>query len=177
MNAPRFSLREQRLIFITGIVILTGAAVSWGVLPSWRRWLSLREQTGLSLQQLERLEVLIRKQPEVEAAYQQQAGVLSSDDPESAQRRFLDELDGLAQTAQLRLDLKPRPLQAQEPPTISVEIDAEGTQETLLAFIDQLLTSASLIDVERLRISSTTSAEAPLRANLVVTKLLVPPAS
>lgn len=177
MKIPRFSLREQRLAFVTGVAILTGVVVSKGLAPGWQRWQDLRDQAGMSLQKLQRLQGLVEQQPAVEAAYQQHADLLSADEAEPAQRRFLDDLDLLAQ-GQLRLDLKPRPAQTADGLTrLSIEIDAQGTQEAILAFLDQLLTSPAPVELERLRIFSSSSLEAPLRANLVVTKVLVPPAS
>lgn len=176
MSAPRLSLREQRLAFVTGVVLLTGGIVSWVVAPRWQRLAELREQAALTLEKLQRLEALARQRPDIDAAYQGYAALVSSDDPEAAQRRFLDELDLLAQGAQLHLDLKPQPIQAAETlKRVSVEIDVQTTQDALLAFLDQLLTQPALIELERLRISTAVSAEAPLRANLVVTKVLVPP--
>ncbi len=178
MSAPRFSFRERRLAFVTGVVLIAGGVVSWLILPRWQRVAELREQTARSLEKLQRLEALAQQGPEIDAAYQRYAALASTDDPETAQRRFLDELDGLAQGAGLHLDLKPRPIQAGEPlRRVSVEIDAQATQEALLAFLDQLFTHPSLLELERLRISTSISADAPLRANLVVTKVLVPPIS
>ncbi len=100
------------------------------------------------------------------------APYLHAGDAASAQGRLLDELETLSRSASVRLNLKPRPARQDGPMSrFEVELDAEGSQQELLTFLDALLRLPKLITVERIRIAATPAKPDVLRANLVIQQL------
>ena len=83
-----------------------------------------------------------------------------------------NEVEALSTRSNLQLNLKPRPMKREERMSrFEVELDVEGSQSNLLAFLDALLSMPKLITIERLRISSVPGKENTLRANLVIQKI------
>jgi len=178
MNLPRFSPRERHLMLLTAVVLLVSGLVSWILLPGWGRLTSMTERADLTQEKLARLQALVKERPRIEQDYQRYADLVSDEPAELLQRGFLDELDQLAQASGLQLNLKPRPAQRDaQVSRLTVEMDAEGTQEALLAFLDRLLAAPILIEVDRLRLSASPSSQSPLRTHLVVAKLVLRPVS
>ena len=173
-----FSARERTLAIATIAVLVTWVAVSGLALPFWERWNLLRQRAEGSQEKLARLNTLVDRRGSIERQFQRY-GVFFSDQPdERLQSEFLDELERLAGAGNLQLDLKPRPVQhAGRLSRLTVELDVDGTQTDILGFLDQLLTSPSLIDLERFRLSTTTSPERPVQASLVLTKVVLRRAS
>lgn len=170
MNASR-----RLFLIIVVLVLVVGSALVTGlVLPQWDRLAELRQQEELATAKLEKLQRLIARRPAIEHAY---AGFAEfrTDEPDSlVQRVFLDELEQLSGGGALQLNLKPKPLdQSQAMDRVGVEVEVDATQEALLEFLDRLFAWPRLIEIERLRIAASPSREYPLRASLVVQKVLV----
>lgn len=170
------SYREQKLALAAIAVISLWVVVSWLGLPLVDRFTQLERYATVSRKKLARLRELASRKPVIEQAYDAYAAYRSGESDESAKTAFLNELEGLAQGGGLQLSLKPRPIQRDGPISrLGVELTIDATQEALLAFLDRLLTQPSLIELDRLRISATTSKEYPLRAILVVNRVVVRP--
>ena len=108
----------------------------------------------------------------VRREHRQVAGYLMREEEREAQSAFLNELETLARTSGLQLNLKPRLEKSEERfSRFEVELDVEGAQENLLAFLDGLLGMPTLLAIDRLRLSSVPAKEHALRANLVLQKL------
>ena len=168
------TFRERLLATIAGMVIATWVVVSWIGLPLWDRLTELQERAQLGGQKLQRLQALAHRHPSRVKTPSTDPAFWSSASAEELQRLFLDELDGLARAGKLQLNLKPRPTQRDGSAIrLSVELDVDATQESLLSFLDQLLRKSWLVELERFRITTTASNDYPLRAALLLTKIVL----
>ena len=166
--------REQQLAIAALGVMVSWVVVSWIGLPLWNHLNQLDQQRLLAEKKLTRLKELASRKPIIEQAYQRYARFRSAEPDERIQQAFLNELEQLGQGGEFSMNLKPRPAQRQGDVTrFGVELDVEATQQDLLAFLDRLLASASLLELERLRISTTASKDHPLKATLLVNKVIV----
>ena len=167
-----FRPRERRLALIAGVVIGCWLLVSWIVQPLWDRARDLRVRVESQTEKLEAINRLLAKASIIEHEHQQVAGYLTREEGREAQGAFLNELEALARTSGLQLNLKPRPVKPEERfSRFEVELDVEGSQERLLAFLDGLLNLPKLLVIDRLRLASVPAKEHALRANLVIQKL------
>ena len=171
---PAITLRPQelRLAFIAGGVIGCWAAVSWLVQPLWGR---LRDLRGHVQAQSERLDALTHMLVESQGAHarlESFAEYLQAEDDEQAQGVFLSALEALSRQAELQLNLKPRPGKRDgRVSRFEVEVDVEGSQQHVMAFLDALFQMPKAISFDRLRISAVPAKDDLLRANLVIQKL------
>ena len=167
-----FRPRERRLALIAGVVIGCWLLVSWLVQPLWDRTRELRARVESQTEKLKALNQLLAQASAIEREHQQVAGYLTREEEEQAQSAFLNELEALARGLGLQLNLKPRQVKPEERfSRFEVELDVEGAQDRLLAFLDGLLGMPRLIAIDRLRLSSVPANEHALRANLVIQKL------
>lgn len=172
----RLHPREHRLALIAGGLIGCWVVVSWLVQPLWDRAGALRTQINTQQQKLDAINRLLAQAPAIEQEYQRWAPYLGSGDDEQARSSFLNELEALSRESSVQMNLKPRaPRQAERMSRFEVELDVEGSQEQLLAFLDGLLGLRRLMTIDRLRISSVPLKDNWLRANLVIQKLTVRP--
>ncbi|MBI2104556.1 MAG: hypothetical protein HYT90_03095 [Candidatus Omnitrophica bacterium] len=164
--------RERRLALVAGVLIGCWVFLSWLVQPLWGRVRDLRLRVETQAQKLDGFNRLLARAPSIEREYLDAAPYLQTGDAESAQGALLDELESLSRRASVRLNLKPRP--SRQDGALSrfeVELDAEGSQQEVLAFLDALLRLPKLITVERVRIAATPAKPDLLRANLVLQQL------
>lgn len=162
--------RERRLALGAGVIIGCWLAVSWLVQPLWDR----TQEVALHVErQQERLAALnrvldqARGRPADDRSRAQ--WLLSSGADEAGRRALLSDIEALSRTARVQLNLKPRPVKPDgRLDRFDVEMDVEGSQAQLLAFVDALLRLPSLVTVERLRLSSVATKEQWLRATLVI---------
>ena len=162
---PGVSLRsrERRLAIGTGVVIGCWALVSWVVQPLWDRAVDARRYVGTQTQRLEAVGRLLVQSPAVERQYAAVAGYLQTGDDAQLQSAFLNELETLARASSVQLGLKPKPIKRQDRISrFDIELDAEGTQQNLFAFLDALLRMPRLVAIERLRLTGV-----PLKPDLV----------
>ncbi len=165
--------RERKLVLGAGVLILFWIVISWITLPLWDRYRMLQEQARVAEKKTQKLQGLVRRKPVIEQQHQTYAAYWSGEGDETIQGVFLDELEQLAQASHLQMSVKPRPVQRQGTMSrFGVEIELDGTQDTLLGFIHQVLTSPQLLELARLRISTTVSKDAPLRGSLVINKIV-----
>ena len=166
--------RERRLALIAGVVTGSWLLVSLLVQPLWDRAKALRLQVETQTEKLEALGRLLAQAPAVDREYQTVAPYLEVEGDDQAQSAFLNELERLSRRSNLQLNLKPRPLKREgRMGRFEVELDVEGSQADLLAFLDTLLRMPKLIAIDRLRLSSVPTKPDVLRANLVVQKLIL----
>ena len=176
MKFPNWSARERRLAVVVAMLISVWAAAVWIAQPLWNRFTDVYQQAAVSRTKLMRLRELARRAPAIEQTYQRYVDRLSTEPPALLQRQLLNELEQLAREASVQINLKPRPVgEDGQVDRLQVELDVDAPQAALLAFLDTLFSSASLIDVERLRISTTASKEYPLRATMLVNRAVVRP--
>ena len=171
---PTLGLRERRLALIALALILCWGAVSWVLEPQWERVRDLRVQVASRTERFEALSRLSQRSASVERAYQQVSGLVSGGG-EGAQESFLSDLETLCRDSGLQQPkLKPRPVKQDAQVTrFEVELDLEGPQASLLAFLDALFRMPRLIAIERLRLASVPTSAQVLRANLVVQHLVL----
>jgi len=165
------SARERLFAFGALGVVMTWAVVSHVGVPLWERMSLLQQQATLSEEKTARLRELLRRKPLIEQQHATYTHFWSDESDELIQGAFLDQLEQMAEAAKLHLSVKPRPIsQIGKTSRFEVELEVDATQESLLTFLDQLLRWPHLIEIVRLRISTTVSKEYPLRATLVVNK-------
>ena len=177
-NAPRtLGPRERRLALVAGAVVGCWILISWIVQPLWDRTRDLHARVQLHTEKLHALSQLLTRVPSIERDYQRVAGYLVAEEDERAHSAFLNELEALTRRSGLQMNLKPRQATRSEERVsrFEVELDVEGSQGSLLTFLDELLSMPVLIVVERLRISIVPAREQALRANLVIQKLTFRP--
>ena len=163
MPAAGLRPRERRLAMAAGLVIGCWALVSWMVQPLWDRATDTRRYVGTQTEKLAALGHFLAQSPSVERGYAAVAGYLQAGDAAQLQSAFLNELESLARQSNIQLGLTPRPVKRQERVSrFDVELDAEGSQQNLLVFVDALLRMPRLVAVERLRLTGV-----PLKPDLV----------
>lgn len=169
-----FSANERRLTVATTILVVGWLALSGAILPLWDRLGLLHQQAEGSWEKLARLQGLVDNRQSIDQRYRRYAEFFSEASDEALHSEFLDELERLAGAGGLQLNLKPLPVEREgRLSRITVELEVDGTQEAILDFLDQLLASPDLMDVERFRLATTASEERPVQASLVVTKLVL----
>ena len=171
---PSLRPRERRLAFIAAMVLLSMGVVSWIVQPLWDHVRELQLHVDTQLEKLEAVNRLLVEEPSVARRHQALAGRLQVDQADQTEGSLLNELEALSRQSNLKLNLKPHPAKAGgQASRLDVELDVEGSQEKLLAFLDALLSLPRLVAIERLRISSIPTKEQQLRANLLIQQLTI----
>ena len=168
-----FRPRERRLAFIAAMALLSWAVVSLIVQPLWDRVRELQLQVETQLEKLDAVNRLLAQEPSVSRRHQALAGHLQLEGGDQPEGSLLDELEALSRQSNLKLNLKPHPVKPGQVSRLEVELDVEGSQEKLLAFLDALFGLPRLVAIERLRISSIPTKEQQLRASLLIQQLTV----
>ena len=177
MMAPLFSSRERTLAVVALTVMGACGFVSAVGWPLWNQLTQLTQQTAVAQKRIIRLRELVRRRPGIEQLYQSYAALRGgADSADRMGRTFLDELEQLAHAANLQLNLKPKPLTREgDVSLIAVEVEVDASQEALLAFLDRILALPRLIRLERVRLASSASKDYPIRATLLLEKVLPAP--
>lgn len=174
MAKGMLSLRSNELrlaLFAAGLVV-SWAVLSFVVQPLIERHRDLQLQVTTQQEKLNALAQLMQQAPAVDKRYQSIAAYLPSSDEDQAQHDLLNELEALSRQANLRLNMKPRQAKTQERTgRFEVELDVEGSQQSVLSFLDAVFAMPRLVTVERLRIASIPTKEQLLRANIVIQRL------
>lgn len=175
-ESPRYGLalrpRERRLALVAAGVIGCWGALSWVVHPLWDGLRTLRLRIDTQTEKLTALSRLLETAPAIERGYAAVTPYLASGADEQAQGKLLHELETLSRQTSVQLNLKPRPVKRDERGSrFEVELDVEGTQEPLLAFLDGLFRMPRLMTIERLRMFAAPATPSVLRANLVIQAL------
>ena len=164
-----FRPRERRLTLVAGVVLGTWGVVSWGLQPLWDKSRELKDHLETQTGRLNAVGDLLEHAATIEEEHQHIVPYLSHEDVEGS--TFLHALEAISRRANVQLNLKPRPMkQEAHLNRFEVELDVEGAQDRLLAFLDELLRMPTLLTIERLRIASS-GRERSLRANLVIQKV------
>ncbi len=166
---------EQRLVLCVALLLLTGAA-GWVGWPLWVRLQEVEERVHLSQQKMVKLRELAADAPSIEQAHVAYATFMTTESDEAAHRAFLEELEELAREGNLQLSLKPGRVEQQgRISRLGVEVEADATQEELLAFLDRVLSWSGLIELDRMRLSATASQESPLKGQFSLSRVVVRP--
>jgi Tfp pilus assembly protein PilO len=169
--------RERRLVFMALLLLGCWATVSWIVQPLWGRVRAQREDIQGHVEKLQKLSRLLARTPVIEQEYEALRDYLETGEERQLQGVFLRDLETLSRETNLQLNLKPRPMkQDGQIRRFEVELDVQGSQDGLMAFLDGVLKMPRLVTVDRVRISSGFVGQTALRANLVLTKLVLPAA-
>lgn len=164
--------RERRLALIAAMALLSWGVVSWIVQPLWDRVHDLQRHVATQLEKLDAVNRLLAQEPSVARRHHALASHLQADSDERAEGSLLHELEALSSQSNLKLNLKPHPVRPGERVSrLEVELDVEGSQETLLAFLDALLRLPRLVAIERIRISSIPTKAQQLRASLLIQQI------
>ena len=164
--------RERRLTLIAVVFIGCWALLSWIVQPLWDRLRDLRLRVDTHTEKLQALQRLFAEAPSIEREYAQYAAYLESGNTAGAQGALLEELEALARRSGVQLNLKPRPgHDGARGGSFEVELDIEGSQESLLTFLDELLRLPWLLAIERLQIATVPAKPGLLRSSLVLQQL------
>jgi len=146
--------------------------LSWVVQPLWHQVHALGLHVETQMSKLAAVTRLLAHSAAIARAYQEARPYLEVSDDEQTRGTFLDQLETLAQRSHVQLNLKPRPVLSDERLSrFGVELDVEGPQESLLAFLDALLRLPRLMTVDRLQLSTVPTKTDTLRASLLVHKL------
>ena len=174
IRLPAFQSRERRLLLIGAAIAGCWALLSGLMQPLWDHLREHRMAVEAHTNKLDALGRLLTQFQAIEGAYVRLAGYLEQRGNEEARGVFLNDLEQLSRTAGVALNLKPRPLKMQDRiGRFEIEVDAEGSSEHMMAFLDALFRMPSLVIIERLRIAVLPSKGRLLRANLVIQRLLV----
>ncbi len=170
-----WSRREQRLILIVLLLVMAGA-IGWVGLPLWDRYVELNRQVTVAEQKIMKLRTLAAQAPSIEQAHVSYAAFMTAETDEAAHRAFLEELEELARQENLQISLKPGRVERQgRVSRLGVEVEADATQEQLLAFLDRVLSGPGLIEVDRMRLAATASTEHPLKGQFTLSRVAVHP--
>ena len=165
---------ERRLALIAIVVIGCWLVVSLVLHPLMAHRDVVRQQVETQSEKLDALYRVLSQADDVDQIYQQYAPYLDGADGEPAHGIFFSELESLARASGVTMNLKPRPGKTEgRVSRLEVELDVEGPQASLLAFLDSILQMPRLVAIDRLRLSTTPAKEGVLRANLVLRKLSV----
>lgn len=165
--------RERKLVLAASVILITWGMMTWFGFPLWDQFQTLQQQATVSGKKLARLRELVARKPLIEQQYRAYAGFWSEESDELIEGAFLDELEQLARSGQLQISVKPRPVQREGSVSrLGVEVDVDGTQAALLGFLQQLLAAPSLIELARLRVSTTVSTDRPLKGSVLVSKIV-----
>jgi len=166
--------RHRRSTTLILLLVAVWLVFSQVALPLLERMRELEQRAAIAQKKMGRLQQLARRKPAIEDAVQRYRAAWSEEPSATIQRALLDELEGLAQAGNVQISLKPQPTrQENHVLRVDVEIEIDATQEAIFAFVDRLLASPSLLELTRLRISSTASKTAPVRATLLVSQLVL----
>lgn len=169
-----FRPRERRLALIATAVVGCWVVVSWVVQPLWDRVQALRLHLQTQSEQLKMFHRLLAQAPPTGEDPSQVASYAAPQNIEEERGAFFSELEALSRANALQLHLKPKPIQREAHLSrIELELDVEGSQQSLLAFLDALFGRLKLMTIERLRVSSVPTKEHALHANLVIQQLLL----
>ena len=161
--------RERRLALIAGVLIGCWGLISGVVHPLWEQGRQLRVHVQSQSEKLRSISRLLASSATIERTYQQAAPYLELRDDEQVQRACLAELETLSRQSGMKLNLKPHPLRREERTSrFDVEVDVEGSQPDLLAFLDSLLQLPRLMTIDRVRVAAVPARESVLRANLAI---------
>lgn len=164
---------ERRLALVAMMVIGCWVFVSMVVQPLLAHRDLMRQQVETQSEKLDALRRVLSQADEVDRVYEQYAPYLDIAGGE-ANGLFLRELESVARTSSVTLNLKPRPAKTEgRVSRLEIELDVEGPQANLLAFLDALMQMPKLVAIDRLRLSTTPAREGVLRANLLLSKLSV----
>ena len=168
----RFSPREQQLVITVTVLIGVWFTFSGIVEPLWERSQRLAQQVEAETSKLEKLSGLLAKRDTVERSYAEIAAFLTQVSDGDASILFLGELEVLARHANVQIDLKPKPIKYNdELRRVGVELNLEASQERVFAFLDALFSMPTLLDIQRLHISSAPGKQNVLRAHLIIQKV------
>ena len=174
INLTRLNPRERRLALIAVLAIGCWVIVSWLVEPLWNRASSLRRHVTVQLERFDVFSRLLEDSPAIEREYRRIADYLAQTEEEVGTGTFLSELEALSRRSNLQLNLRPRTLKDDGRfARAEVELDVEGSQGSLLAFLDLLFAHPQLITIEQLRLSTVPAKEQRLRARIVVQQLIL----
>ena len=167
--------RERRLALIAAVLIGCWVLLGGLLQPLWERVQVLHASVEVQHQKLDGITRLLDRAPAIERRFQAAEGYLEpGNNDEQAQGAFLNELESLSRTSDVRLNLKPRSASPEAHVSrFEVELDAEGSQANLLGFLDALLKMPKLLTVERLRIATVPARQDLLRATVVLQKLSI----
>jgi hypothetical protein len=166
---------ERRLAVAAGTVIGCSAILSLVVQPLWDRAVESRRYAGTQTERLDAVGRLLTQSEEIERAYAAIAGYVQTGDEPQIQQALLNELEALAQAADVQIGLRPRPAKQQDRmKRFEIELDIEGAQQNLLAFVDSLLRMPRLVAIERLRMNGVPLKPELLRATIVLQHLTFP---
>lgn len=176
MGTPTLTLRprERRLALIVGILIGCWALLSGLVQPLWERLRDLRLHVDTHTEKLAALQRLLAQRSSIERDFAAYAGYLQASEGEQAQGALLNELEALSRRSNVQLNLKPHPGKPDERSRFEIELDVEGSQQSLMGFLDDLLRLPRLISIERLRIAAVPAKQDALRASLVLQHVTFP---
>ena len=166
--------RERRLALIAAVLIGCWVLLGWLIQPLWERVHTLHESVAAQHQRFDGITRLLDRAPAIERRFKAAAGYLEQGNAEEAHSAFLNELESLSRTTDVRLNLKPRPASPEgHMSRFEVELDAEGSQANLLGFLDALLRMPKLLTIERMRIATVPAKQDLLRATVVLQKLSI----
>ena len=166
--------RERRLLLGSMAIGGCWALTAGFVQPLWDRVRESRLSVETHVKKLGMLSHLVTQAQLIEQEYHRLIGYLDQRGTDQARGAFLNELEALSRTAGVTLNLKPRPIkEVDHLNRFEVEVDAEGSSEHVLAFLDALMRMPSLVTIERLRIAIQPSKARQLRASLLVQRILL----
>ena len=166
--------RERRLALMAAIIVACWGFFAGIVQPMLDRLHEIRRHTETHTEKLQALDRLVRNTSLIEQRYNTYAGYLESVDDEHTQGSFLDELEALSTKSNVQINFKPRPgKQEDRISRFEVELDVEGSQQHVMAFLDELFRMAKLIEIERVRIAAVPMKADTLRANILLQKLTI----
>ena len=170
----RFNPRERRLLLITVMAIGCWLLVS-GIVVPLKEWAGrLHEDVESRAATLDSLGRLLARRASIDQEYAAVEAYITGNGNggQATEAGFLAELEQLAQTSGLQINLKPKPMrQDSQVNRIGVELDLHADESQLIGFLDAVLQMPALIEIQRLHISGVPGKPGILRAQLHLEKL------
>ena len=161
--------RERRFSLIVAVAIGCYGLISGVIVPLWEQGKQLRTHTETQSEKLRSISRLLASAGTVEHWHQAFAPYLEREEEDRMQQTYLAELESLSRESGIALNLKPHSArQVDHASRFDVEVDAEGSQQQLLEFLDALLKLQRLMTIERIRIATVPAKESLLRATLAL---------
>jgi Tfp pilus assembly protein PilO len=173
----KFSKREKTIAYVVVIAISLLVSVRLIVSPIKTKLKEIDKEIETTRKQLERDWGRLEQKEVLTQRYQkyiQYAKVIGSD--EEVMAKILSEIEGLASEAAINLiDVKPSPAKKIDfYNQYTIEVKAEGDMTSIVTFLYKLNVSTQLLRAEKVRFTSKERNSPLVKANLIITKVLVP---
>lgn len=177
MTLSKLSERERKILYVVValLIVLFGYHGVWN--PMREKLASMDDEIFAMQMKLRKAKIFIRQKPDVEEASKKFSNLeqmdAGTDEEEIA--RLLNLIEQTARKNGVSLsDVKPEPVKSDKiTKRYTIELNAEANLESLMPFIYEIERSPQTLKIERTHINPKEDKSVIMRANIVVTRLVV----